>query len=68
MPPKKVSGTLITRAQGQDTTRNIKARFSHRGKFSPKVPPPIIPVAMPIAPNIGGMIAKANAANTTIGV
>ena len=26
MPPKKVRGTLMTKAQGQDTTKNIKAQ------------------------------------------
>ena len=60
MPPKKVRGTLMTRAQGQDTTRNVKARLSHNGKFSPKVPSPTIPVA---ARN-GGITARAMAAKT----
>ena len=64
MPPKKVRGTLMTRAQGQETTRNIKARLSHNGKFSPKVPSPTISVA---ARN-GGITARAMAAKTTIGV
>ena len=64
MPPRKVRGTLMTRAHGQETTRNIKARLSHNGKLSPKVPSPTIPVA---ARN-GGITARAMAEKSTIGV
>ena len=68
MPTKKVNGTLITKAQGQDTTRNIKALFSHIGKLSPKPPSPKMEGAIPKAPSIGGTTAKAMAAKTTMGV
>ena len=57
MPPKKVRGTLITKAHGQDTTRNIKARYSQVGKVLAKLPE-----------RIGGNKAKAMAAKTTMGV
>ena len=53
MPPKKVSGTEITSAQGQDTTRNVSARCTHT---------PHCPVMRE------GTTASARAANTTAGV
>ena len=33
MPPKYERGTEITSAQGQDTTRKVRARRSHSEKF-----------------------------------
>ena len=57
MPPKKVSGTLMTKAHGHDTTRNIKARYNHVAK---------VPVKS--LENSGGNNANAMAANTTTGV
>ena len=57
MPPKNVSGTLMTRAQGQDTTRNSKARYSQSGKTVAKCPE-----------SSGGSKARIRAAPTTTGV
>ena len=54
MPPKKLRGTEMTRAQGQDTTRKISARCTHMEK-GPK-------------PSTGGRMARARAAKTTAGV
>ncbi len=53
MPPKKLKGTDITRAQGQDTTRKVSARFIH----SPQPPT-----------NRGGSTASSTAPITTAGV
>ena len=53
MPPKKLRGTDITSAQGQDTTRNVRARLSQSAQF-PK--------------NMGGITASAAAHMTTTGV
>ena len=53
IPAKKLSGTEITKAQGQETTRKIQA----------------LSIQFPQSPNIKlGIIAKARAAKTTIGV
>ena len=57
IPPKKVSGTLMTSAHGQLTTRNIRALYSQVGKLSEKLPD-----------RIGGRKASNTAAQTTIGV
>ena len=57
IPPKKVSGTLMTRAHGQLTTRNIRALYSQVGKLSEKLPD-----------RSGGKKASNTAAQTTIGV
>ena len=54
MPPKKLSGTDITSAHGQDTIRNVRALYSQVAKLPPK--------------NTGGMTASSTAAPTTIGV
>ena len=35
MPPKKLSGTEITSAQGQEMTRKISARWSHSVQVVP---------------------------------
>ena len=56
-PPKNVSGTDITRAQGHDTTRKVRARSSHTGK-----------AAVHEAQNSGGTKATSRAATTTMGV
>lgn len=45
----------ITNAHGQDITKNTKARYIHVEKVAPGI-------------TNGGMIAKANAPKTTIGV
>ncbi len=57
-PPKNVKGTLITRAQGQDTTRKMSARCNQIGNAS----------KYPALENIGGTNASTSAAKTTIGV
>lgn len=57
-PPKNVSGTLMTRAQGHDTTRKMRARWSHPAKSAAKPP----------AENRGGTMASSTAAMTTTGV
>lgn len=54
IPPKKPRGIDTTKAQGQDTTRNIKARYSHSLKLNPV--------------KNGGIIASASAKKTTAGV
>ena len=36
MPPKKLSGTEITSAQGQEMTRKIKARWSQLDQVVPR--------------------------------
>ena len=54
IPPKYESGMEITRAHGQDTTRNIRALFSHSLKDSPKTN--------------GGTAERSNARITTTGV
>ena len=53
IPPKNVRGTLMTRAQGQLTTRNIKALYNQVAKLPPKSV---------------GITARARAAKTTMGV
>ena len=53
MPPKKLRGTEMTRAQGQDTTRKMRA-FWTQPTQSPK--------------NRGGSTASARAQITTTGV
>ncbi|MNJ47970.1 hypothetical protein D3C77_431490 [compost metagenome] len=35
MPPKKPSGIETTRAQGQEMTRNTKARYTQSEKVAP---------------------------------
>ena len=57
MPPKKVSGTEITRAHGQETTRKVSARVSQMAKFIRKFPD-----------RSGGRKASAIAEKTTAGV
>ena len=54
IPPKKLSGTETTSAQGQDTTRKISARLIH-----PLHAPP---------PRSGGSTASSSALTTTRGV
>ena len=62
MPPKKVRGTLMTNAQGQLTTRNIKARYSQVGKAVRNERPEVRETYN------GGNTAMAIAKNTTTGV
>ena len=54
MPPKKDRGMEMTSAQGQDTTRKVRARWS-QSSHPPK-------------PSTGGSTARARAAYTTAGV
>ena len=54
IPPKNAIGTEITRAQGQDITRKVKAVYIELFKF--------------LKPNIGGITATSNAIITTAGV
>ena len=54
MPPKKESGTLMTRAHGQLTTRKVRPRK--------------IQSAQAPMPRSGGMTAMASAAKVTAGV
>ena len=54
MPPKNDSGTLMTRAHGQLTTKNVRPR---------KIQSDHAPI-----PASGGMTASATAANVTTGV
>ena len=54
MPPKKLRGMEMTRAQGQETTRKFKARVNHIFQV-PK-------------PSTGGSTASTTAATTTAGV
>ena len=54
MPPKKESGTEMTRAQGQEMTRKIRARL----RLSVQC----------ISPRRGGTTASRTAAMTTTGV
>ena len=55
IPPKKLNGMEITKAQGQDTTRNDKALYNQSEK-----------VAFEIMR--GGNIARTTAIMTTTGV
>ena len=57
IPLKNVSGTLMTRAHGHDTTRKMSARCSHVGSNAMKWPD-----------NSGGSNATTTAAATTMGV
>ena len=57
-PPKNVRGTLMTKAQGQDTTKKMRARWSQVAKEEAKLFPD----------NSGGTNASRRAAETTIGV
>ena len=57
-PPKKVRGTLMTKAQGQDTTKKMRARWSQMAKVAEK----------PFPDSSGGTNASRRAAETTIGV
>ena len=57
MPAKNVSGTEMTSAHGQETTRNVSALLTHTGSAS----------IYPSQKN-GGMNARASATYTTIGV
>ena len=54
MPPKKLKGTEITRAQGQEITRKVQARWIQIRK--------LVPVRM------GGSTASTRALITTMGV
>ena len=54
MPPKKLRGMEITKAQGQDTTR----KFSALGTHTPQPP----------SSSKEGITARARAAKTTAGV
>jgi hypothetical protein len=54
MPPKNVSGTEMTSAQGQDTTRKLSARSPHM-----RQPPPV---------NSGGSTNSSSAIAHTTGV
>ena len=54
MPPKKLRGMEITKAQGQDTTR----KFSALGTHTPQPP----------SSSREGITARARAAKTTAGV
>ncbi len=54
IPPKKLIGIEITKAQGQEIIRKDSALYSH-SENAPK-------------PNNGGKTATANAVNTTAGV
>ena len=54
MPPKNDSGTLITSAQGHDTTRNVRPRRT-QSLHAPM-------------PNRGGATAMSSAAPVTMGV
>jgi hypothetical protein len=56
--PKNARGTLITSAQGQETTKNTNARYTQIDQ----TPGDVMPT------NIGGTIAKSNAQITTMGV
>ena len=40
MPPKKLRGTLITSAQGQETTRNVRPRRIQSDQAPVISPPP----------------------------
>ena len=40
MPPKKLRGTLITSAQGQETTKNVRPRKIQSGHAPVTIPPP----------------------------
>ena len=60
-PPKKVRGTLITKAQGQDTTKKMRARWSQVAKEAEKP-------EKPFPDSSGGTSASRRAAETTIGV
>ena len=53
MPPKKLSGTEMTSAQGQDTTKKMRAFCTQPVQFPTKR---------------GGTTARARAQNTTTGV
>ena len=55
IPAKYPSGIDTTKAQGHETTKNIKALEIHGEKLSPLI-------------TKGGIIARANAENTTTGV
>ena len=55
MPAKKLKGTDITKAQGQETTKNVRAMSIHLEKFLSGV-------------SSGGTIAKNTASPTTSGV
>ena len=55
IPPKKLKGIEITRAQGQETTRNDNALYIHSLKVAPSI-------------TRGGIIASKTAIITTIGV
>ncbi len=55
MPPKKLMGTEITSAQGQETTRNVSARLIQSLKTAPGI-------------SRGGSRASASAEKTTTGV
>ena len=53
-PPKKLKGTDITRAQGQDTTKKLHARYTHTDQGCPSTK--------------GGANASISASATTTGV
>ena len=65
MPPKKLSGTEITSAQGQEMTRNVSARCSHSVQT---VPARNAGGAGRTASRTVGIRNRASAAYTTQGV
>ena len=56
--PKNDKGTEITRAQGQDITKKVKARINQSGRAA----------KYPVLENRGGKNARTTAASTTAGV
>ena len=65
MPPKKLRGTEITSAQGQEMTRKVRARWSHSVQV---VPARKAGGTASTASRTVGIRNKARAAYTTQGV
>ena len=67
MPPKKLSGTEITRAQGQEITRKMRARWSQPNQSVPSRKPGRLSPGS-TASKMEGTAKRAAAESTTQGV